>query len=547
MKSTGEGSPGLRIIAGMGVIVLLAGVALVILQAQTRARDELERRFELRTEIATTFVSSWVDDFARREGLTASTQLRAKIPTRRAFEELVHSQQLAAAVLLDEEGSLLQVWPPSPDLVGTNLAKKYPHLEQAVDGERGVSNVVPSAAEGTPVVAIAVPYETPSGRRVFSGAFTISKSPIGKPYLGNVTPITGSRVYLVDSFGKPLGTSLGAADTILPEDRDLFRLLEEGKTGSTVLGDDFASVSPIKGTPWRIAIAAPQEELFSPIEGWPFWAPWIAFTALAAAAGSAWRFFEKLARSRAELSKANDALVIRNAQIQEAASAQRRFISSASHELRTPLTSILGYLDLVMEAETARERENALGIVQRNAKRLYGLIDSLMMVFRSEVEHFVLEEVDLYSVVADSVEALRPAAKERLIELHLDGSARPTILGDRDRLTQVLDNLLSNAIKYSREGGRVAISVESSNSTVTVTVTDNGIGVPEDELEKMFERFFRASTARRARIAGTGLGLAISRTIIQKHGGAITISSVEGQGTTMSVTIPIAGKDHKHG
>ncbi|MDQ4142684.1 MAG: sensor histidine kinase [Actinomycetota bacterium] len=539
MGIRGRRSGTLRIIAAVATVALLATTALVLFQAQNRARRELENRFALRTSIAGSFISAWVDDFARREAIGAEPLLQDSKPARKDFEEFVLSQQLKAAVLLDENGLLLQVWPRNPELLGTNLAAEYPHLDQALQGRQAVSNVVPSAAEGIPIVAVAVPIKTPFGRRVFSGAFEVANTPIGRSYLSNVSPIAGSRVYLVDALGKPLSTNLESPDRVLERDRDLFRRLSNGLSTTTVIGEDIAGVERIEGTPWRIAVVTPKAQLFAPISGWTMWAPWLSFAGLVGAAAGAWWLFEKLRRNRFALAEVNSSLVERNAEIQESAAAQRRFISAASHELRTPLTSILGYLELTRDASDDDEKETALQVVERNAKRLYGLVDDLMLVFRSEVEAFARDEVDIYEIFAHSRDSLSPAAAERGIELELRGSPPLTVLGDRERLGQVADNLISNAIKYSLEGGRVEVFVGAHGTTVRAEVVDNGIGVPADELGRMFERFFRASTARQARIGGTGLGLAISRAIVERHGGRIGISSVEGKGTTFVVELPL--------
>ena len=529
----------LRLAAALGTLILLVAVALVLIQAQVRARDELEERFALRTQIAATFVSAWVDDFARREVVEAGEALGGPTPRRRAFEGLVRGLHLTAAVLLDDAGRLLQVWPRSPDLIGTPIAAKYAHLSAAADGRVAVSNVVPSAVGGTPVVAIAVPFETPHGVRIFSGGFSIAETPIGRPYLANVTPIEGTRVYLVDASSKPLGSNLDDPATVHPKDNDLFAALSSRAEGTFALGEDIASVEPVEGTPWRIAVAVPSESLFDPIGGWSLWAPWIIFAGLLAAVCFAWWLLEKLGRNRRALALANTELVARGEQLEEAVAAQRRFISAASHELRTPLTSIIGYLDLIRGADSEEQRDKAFEVVERNTKRLHALVNDLMLVFRMEVETLVSAEVDLYEVVNESVQAAKPAAARRQIHIEVvrRGSSA-SVMGDRDLLAQAVDNLVSNAIKYGDEGGRVEIIVESDRSNVCLSVRDEGIGIPTDELPRLFERFFRARTARSARIGGTGLGLAITQTLIEKHGGRIDVTSVEGEGTTFVLKLP---------
>ena len=540
MTTTRTRSRFIRLGAALATAALLAAFALVLVQAQVRAQRELEERFALRTAIGASFVSSWIDDFARQEADDAAATLSAAAPQRRDFELFVETHDLPAAVLLDGRGRVLHVWPRSPDLLGTDLAGKYPHLAAAVAGRVGVSNVVPSAVEGTPIVAVAAPFETPYGDRVVSGGFAVSEMPIGQTYLENVTPIEGARVYLVDAAGEPLSSNRATPQEVDPRDRALLAAIPTSTDDTTRFGDDIASIEPIAGTPWRLVVAVPSRSLFEPIGGWSLWGPWITFAALVIAVGAGWWLFEKLGRSRAALASANAELIAHGTRLAEGAAAQRRFMSSASHELRTPLTSIIGYIELVRDAEDDDERLRALEVVERNANRLYALVDSLMTVFRSEVETFATDHVELYSVVAESVEAALPEATSRQIELQLRGQPPAPVLGDRQRLAQVVDNIVSNAIKYSPEGGRVGVGVETDPSTVRVEIADQGIGIPEDELERMFERFFRARTARSARIGGTGLGLAITHAIVEKHGGHIRVESSEGEGTTFVVELPHA-------
>ena len=525
----------------MGVSLLLGAFALVLIQAQVRAREDLEERFGLRSVIAGAFVSSWIDDFANRETADAAESLDSVDPDPKDFRRMVRSYGLVAAVLLDDRGRVLLLEPTNRELIGTKLSAQYEHLDRAVRGLTGVSNVVPSAVEGIPVVAVAVPFDTIAGRRVFSGAFAISETPIGKAYLENISPIVGSRVYLVDAFAKPFSTNLDAPDAVSEMDRDLFAAIRSGKTGTFEIDGDVASIEGVDGTPWRIAVVVPSEELFEPITGWTQWAPWFTFAALAAAVAVVWWLFEKVGRSGAALAQSNAELARRNSQVEEAAAAQRRFMSAASHQLRTPLTSILGYLELLPDASNEEERQHSLEVIERNAKRLFGLVDSLMLVFRSEVETYARDEIDFSRVVVESIEAAMPAASDKGIALELRGNpSSGTVRGDRERLGQVVDNLVSNAVKFSHEGGTVEVDLESDAYKVRMTVTDHGRGIPADEIGSLFERFFRTSTARGAQIKGTGLGLAITRSIIEKHGGHIDVSSAEGKDTVFTVELPVA-------
>jgi signal transduction histidine kinase len=220
------------------------------------------------------------------------------------------------------------------------------------------------------------------------------------------------------------------------------------------------------------------------------------------------------------------------------------FVSLVSHELRTPLTSIRGYLELLLEerGNLTPEQERFLGVVDRNSERLLHLVGDLLFLAQVDAGRltFEREKVDFEAVVRDSVEALRPIADSRRIELVSSINALPTIVGDRSRLAQVLDNLVSNALKFTAEGGRVSVSLHGEGDRAVLEVEDNGLGIPRAEHGRLFERFFRSSRATDDAIPGTGLGLAITKAITEHHDGRISVESEEDVGTTVRVELPLS-------
>ena len=237
-------------------------------------------------------------------------------------------------------------------------------------------------------------------------------------------------------------------------------------------------------------------------------------------------------------------LEVRNERLLELDHLKDEFVALVSHELRTPLTSIRGYLELVLDGEAGEvtdEQRQFLGVVERNANRLLDLVGDLLFLAQIEAGKLSLEfgAVDLAAVAAESVETARPLAEEKEITLTLATSPLPLLAGDRARLAQLLDNLVSNAVKFTPQGGRVDVRASSSRENAILEVRDTGMGIPADEQEHVFERFFRTSRATEQAIQGTGLGLAISNAIVHAHGGRITLASNEGEGATFRVTIPI--------
>ena len=220
------------------------------------------------------------------------------------------------------------------------------------------------------------------------------------------------------------------------------------------------------------------------------------------------------------------------------------FLSLVSHELRTPLTSIRGYLDLVLDEEAGElnpEQRRFLKAVERNSGRLLRLVGDLLFVAQADAGRLTLEraKVDVAALAADCVEAARPVADQRSIDLQLKAVPVPALVGDRGRLAQVLDNLVSNALKFTPEGGSVEVRTSTTDDCVRLEVEDSGIGIPAEEQPRLFERFFRAASATEQAIPGTGLGLAIVKAIVEAHSGRIEVVSAPGEGTTFLVELPL--------
>jgi signal transduction histidine kinase len=251
---------------------------------------------------------------------------------------------------------------------------------------------------------------------------------------------------------------------------------------------------------------------------------------------------ERAARGEAE--SMQRLLLQQNDRLRELDRLKDEFVALVSHELRTPLTSIAGYLELVMEDETlGDDSRRFLDVVDRNSKRLLRLVSDLLFVAQIESGRLTLElgQANVQLLALESVEALRPAAERGSVELRLDAAPVPPLQGDAARLGQLLDNLLSNAVKFTPPGGRVVVALGASGDNVVLAVSDTGMGVPPAEQRRLFDRFFRTSSAQERAIEGTGLGLTIARAIVEAHGGSIDFTSVEGEGTTFRVHLPLAG------
>jgi signal transduction histidine kinase len=223
------------------------------------------------------------------------------------------------------------------------------------------------------------------------------------------------------------------------------------------------------------------------------------------------------------------------------------FVTAVSHELRTPLTSVSGFLELLGDEEDtlALTGRTYLTAARRGTARLQRIVDDLLLVAQIEAGLLELhtEPVDLAELAAEAIEDARAAATEKRVAINLETEGPLFLEADAARLRQVLDNLLSNAIKYTPTGGAVVLSTSDRDGRRRIEVSDNGIGVPHDELGQLFSRFYRASTATRRAIPGTGVGLVIVRAIVEGHGGTISLESREGEGTRVTVTLPLRQSD----
>jgi signal transduction histidine kinase len=223
--------------------------------------------------------------------------------------------------------------------------------------------------------------------------------------------------------------------------------------------------------------------------------------------------------------------------------AKSDFVSIVSHEFRTALTGIQGFSEMMRDEEfTLEEMKEYSGDINRDAQRLNRLISELLDLDRMEsgVMPLHLVRVDLNALVERVAGQARTTVPSHRIHLDLD-EALPALVGDADKLVQVMSNLLSNAIKYSPDGGDVDVISRLEGDSAHVQVKDRGLGIAPDALEEVFERYRRLETAATRAIAGTGLGLPIVRQIVQMHGGRVWAESTLGGGSTFHVSLPLSG------
>jgi two-component system sensor histidine kinase VicK len=229
---------------------------------------------------------------------------------------------------------------------------------------------------------------------------------------------------------------------------------------------------------------------------------------------------------------------------QELRDIQAEFVANASHELKTPLTSIKGYAETLLAGgiDDPGMSKTALDIINKEVDRMKRLVNDLLQLSRLDANRqtWNMQETDVIALVRMAAKKQGVTAGNKRQQLNLLANDKSFILTiDRDRIEQVVTNIISNAIKYTREGGRVDVEVVRDDHWLYIVVLDNGKGMSERELSRVFERFYTGNKARSGEMSGTGLGLSISKKIIEEHGGNIVVQSELGYGTRVVISLPL--------
>ena len=227
---------------------------------------------------------------------------------------------------------------------------------------------------------------------------------------------------------------------------------------------------------------------------------------------------------------------------------RREFVANVSHELRTPLTNVRSYAETLADGlgDLPQEMaENFIGVILSETDRMTHIVQDLLTLsrFDSGTSTLSLEPMSIYQAIENVYDAVLLEAQrhDHILLLNVQ-EGLPVIQGDRARIEQVLLNILSNAIKYTPNGGTIRLGAAREGNVIALTVQDNGIGIPKEDMPRIFERFYRVDKARSRESGGTGLGLAIAREMVLQHDGNISIQSEPGVGTTVRITLPIRGE-----
>ena len=220
------------------------------------------------------------------------------------------------------------------------------------------------------------------------------------------------------------------------------------------------------------------------------------------------------------------------------------FVANVSHELKTPITSVKGFAETLLSGDVPDKEtsDQFLRIIYDESERLNRLITDLLELSKIEKQAMPLQitDVNVNEIINNSTQTISKFARDKNITLHLpDDSAGPVhVEADKDRLGQIVLNLVANAVNYTSDNGEIFINVEEHTSKIVIWVRDTGMGIPEESLDRLFERFYRVDQARSRHSGGTGLGLAIVKHLVESHDGKIFVKSVEGVGSTFTVELP---------
>ncbi|RST70988.1 cell wall metabolism sensor histidine kinase WalK [Siminovitchia acidinfaciens] len=221
---------------------------------------------------------------------------------------------------------------------------------------------------------------------------------------------------------------------------------------------------------------------------------------------------------------------------------RREFVANVSHELRTPLTTMRSYLEALADG-AIEDKELAprfLNVTQNETERMIRLVNDLLKLSKMDSKDYEINRawVDFVTFFNHIIDRFEMTKERQIIFKRVFPDKAVFVQIDEDKLTQVIDNIISNALKYSPEGGKVTFRLKLLDDMIEISISDQGLGIPKENLEKVFERFYRVDKARTRRLGGTGLGLAIAKEMIGAHGGDIWARSVEGKGTTIIFTLP---------
>jgi len=243
-------------------------------------------------------------------------------------------------------------------------------------------------------------------------------------------------------------------------------------------------------------------------------------------------------------------LELRNREVERANQLKSEFLASMSHELRTPLHTVIGFAELLgeeLEGPLNDKQKRFVGHIHKDSMHLLELINDVLDLSRIEAGRLRIhrETFDVASCIEETLASIRPAAAAKSITVESDITVSEAIVADRMRFKQILYNLLSNAVKFTSERGQIRLEARLRDGFAEISVADSGIGIPPDQIDAIFDKFYQVGSTTKGVREGTGLGLAITKALIEEHGGRIRVNSEIGKGSQFTFTIAVGQTDEK--
>ncbi len=518
-------------------LVLVAALAVALLDSRARARSELEENFTARAKIAAAVIDSTLQAAAQTQG----EQDRATLSAARITDaQLARATSLVPGqtkIVTDDRGVVLAAVPADAAAIGSDVLGRGRHVRSAIEGRTSIATVT---RNGQPRLELAYPMQTPHGRRVSITGFP---QPLIDAFLGSylrrIREAGANESYVVDERGAVIGSAPHGPATAR-------RLNPSGERGR-LRRDDVELVyaaSPVPSSDLRVVLVTPESRLFTPIGGLGAWLVWVLFAGFTIMVVVALVLMSRLMGRARELSAANDTLALTNAEVLRADRAKTDFLATMSHELRTPLNGIIGFAELMHDGRVgtvAERHQEYLGDILTSAHHLRRLIDDVLDL--SKVEAGMLdirpEPVDVGQLVSEVSEALRSLTVSREISLEVEvGAGLDGIVTDPGHLKQVLYNFLSNALKFTDRHGHITVRAGPDGAgTFRVSVTDDGPGIATEDVGRLWRAFQQIDGGAR-RYDGTGLGLALVKRIVEAQGGSVGVDTAPGKGSTFYAVLP---------